>query len=110
MSIIFDCIIVFFFIVGVISTVWIVWEYADEWFIGKDLMLPKIIYNYNNEQVFYDKHCGEIIFSLLDSHFAKLQEVQYFIVLFQIQHCMTQTLNVRFSSLPDSQFHGVIYP
>lgn len=30
MSIIFDCIIVFFFIVGVISTVWIVWEYADE--------------------------------------------------------------------------------
>ena len=72
MSIIFDCIIVFFFIVGVISTVWIVWEYADEWFIGKDLMLPKIIYNYNNEQVFYDKHCGEIIFFSIGQPFCKV--------------------------------------
>lgn len=37
MSIIIDFIIVFFFIVGVISTVWIVWEYVDEWLLGKDL-------------------------------------------------------------------------
>lgn len=62
MSIIIDFIIVFFFIVGVISTVWIVWEYVDEWFLGKDLMLPKLIYNFHTEQVFYDKYLGEIIF------------------------------------------------
>ena len=58
MSIIIDFIIVFFFIVGVISTAWIVWEYVDEWLLGKDLMLPKLIYNYQNEQVFYDKYLG----------------------------------------------------
>ena len=72
MSIIIDFIIVFFFIVGVISTTWIVWEYADEWFIGKDLMLPKIIYDYNYEQVFYNKHCGEIIFFSMGQPFCKV--------------------------------------
>lgn len=72
MSIIIDFIIVFFFIVGVISTAWIVWEYADEWFIGKDLMLPKIIYDYNYEQVFYNKHCREIIFFSMGQAFCKV--------------------------------------
>lgn len=72
MNIIIDFIIVFFFIVGVISTAWIVWEYVDEWFIGKVLMLPKIIYNYQYEQVFYNKHCREIIFFSMGQPFCKV--------------------------------------
>lgn len=72
MSIIIDFIIVFFFIVGVILTAWIVWEYADECFIGKDLKLPKIIYDYNFEQVFYNKHCREIIFFSMGHPFCKV--------------------------------------
>ena len=72
MNIIIDFIIVFFFIVGVISTAWIVWEYVDEWFIGKVLMLPKIIYDYQYEQVFYNKHCREIIFFSMGQPFCKV--------------------------------------
>lgn len=72
MNTIIDFIIVFFFIVGVISTAWIVWEYVDEWFIGKVLMLPKIIYDYQHEQVFYDKHCREIIFFSRGQPFCKV--------------------------------------
>lgn len=73
MSIIIDFIIVFFFIVGVISTAWIVWEYVDEWLLGKDLMLPKLIYNYQHEQVFYDKHLGEIIFFSFGQPFCRIR-------------------------------------
>lgn len=73
MSIIIDFIIVFFFIVGVISTAWIVWEYVDEWLSGKDLMLPKLIYNYQHEQVFYDKYLGEIIFFSFGQLFCRIR-------------------------------------
>lgn len=73
MSIIIDFIIVFFFIVGVISTAWIVWEYVDEWLSGKDLMLPKLIYNYQHEQVLYDKHLGEIIFFSFGQPFCRIR-------------------------------------
>lgn len=73
MSIIIDFIIFFFFIVGVISTAWIVWEYANEWLLGKDLMLPKLIYNYKNEQVFYDKYLGEIIFFSIGQPFCRIR-------------------------------------
>jgi hypothetical protein len=73
MSIIIDFIIVFFFIVGVISTAWIVWEYVDEWLSGKDLMLPKLIYNYQHEQVFYDKYLGEIIFFSFGQPFCRIR-------------------------------------
>lgn len=73
MSIIIDFIIVFFFIVGVISTAWIVWEYIDEWLLGKDLMLPKLIYDYKNEHVFYDKYLGEIIFFSFGQPFCRIR-------------------------------------
>lgn len=78
MSIIIDFIIVFFFIVGVISTAWIVWEYVDEWFLGKDLMLPKLIYNFHAEQVFYDKHLGEIIFFYVGQPFCVIRRRSLF--------------------------------
>lgn len=78
MSIIIDFIIVFFFIVGVISTVWIVWEYVDEWFLGKDLMLPKLIYNFHTEQVFYDKYLGEIIFFNVGQPFCVIRRRSLF--------------------------------
>lgn len=63
----------FFFIVGVISTAWIVWEYVDEWLSGKDLMLPKLIYNYQHEQVLYDKYLGEIIFFSFGQPFCRIR-------------------------------------
>lgn len=78
MSIIIDFIIVFFFIVGVISTAWIVWEYADEWFLGKDLMLPKLIYNFHAEQVSYDKYLGEIIFFYVGQPFCVIRRRSLF--------------------------------
>lgn len=78
MSIIIDFIIVFFFIVGVISTAWIVWEYVDEWFLGKDLMLPKLIYNFHTEQVFYDKYLGEIIFFYVGQPFCVIRRRSLF--------------------------------
>lgn len=78
MNIIIDFIIVFFFIVGVISTAWIVWEYVDEWLLGKDLMLPKLIYNFNTEQVFYDKYLGEIIFFYVGQPFCVIRRRSLF--------------------------------
>lgn len=78
MSIIIDFIIVFFFIVGVISTAWIVWEYVDEWLLGKDLMLPKLIYNFHTEQVFYDKYLGEIIFFYVGQPFCVIRRRSLF--------------------------------
>ena len=68
----------FFFIVGVISTAWIVWEYVDEWFLGKDLMLPKLIYNFHAEQVFYDKYLGEIIFFYVGQPFCVIRRRSLF--------------------------------
>lgn len=78
MSIIIDFIIVFFFIVGVISTAWIVWEYVDEWFLGKDLMLPKLIYNFHAEHVSYDKYLGEIIFFYVGQPFCVIRRRSLF--------------------------------
>lgn len=49
---------------------------------------------YQNEQVFYYKDLGEIIFFSFGQAFCRIIG-QYFTGLHQIQHCMTQTLNVR---------------
>lgn len=78
MSIILDFIIVFFFIVGIISTAWIVWCYIDEWISGKDAILPRVIYNYQGETVFYDKYYGEVIFFIAGFPICKISSRSLF--------------------------------
>lgn len=62
MNLILEFILVFFFCNGVIALFYILWLEIEEWYLGKDLFLPQIIYDSSLELVIYDRGNKEIIF------------------------------------------------
>lgn len=78
MNLILEFILVFFFCNGVISLFYILWLEIEEWYLGKDLFLPQIIYDSSLELVIYDRGNKEIIFYRFSKSICRISKHSVF--------------------------------
>lgn len=78
MNLILEFILVFFFCNGVIALFYILWLEIEEWYLGKDLFLPQIIYDSSLELVIYDRGNKEIIFYRFSKSICRISKHSVF--------------------------------